>query len=787
MIKIKRAQCIPLPAVQRKTCTELSDQGKKGRGKSAKSHALCYMLYALCIIFIICSGCATAKEGAKASPVTQDPTLITGIDIQNNMLNVTANKPFIYTIYKPGDPYKIVVDLPDVSLGAFNNKIVSQKEGISEITPIQIETPAPLARLEILLSTPSAVQQDYKNNVLTVEIKDDPVAKKDNPARDNHGKENPYRMFAERKEGRPDLTLPEKKQPLSGGSQQKATEISDISFEKTADGAKVYIKGNGTMTPNIFPLDDRLVIDVSDVILTGTIPSTVIPPVRSMRSGKHDDSVRLVLDLYEKTNFDVAAIGDTLVVTLKSSEKGAPSARASQTPDQLPGEKMESSAGPVEIKEPLKYRGEKCESYLEGKENVNFDFQDQDIVPIIRLFADISGCNIFIHPDVRGKATMKFKDVPWDKAFETLLKTFSLSRSVEGNIIRIAPNTVFTREREESVKAKEALVKAEPLETRVFNISYASVDNIKSAIISSKVLTSRGSMNVDTRTSSLIVKDVSSVFPEIDKLLATLDQATPQVLIEARIVEVSTNSLRDLGIQWGVKLDAANTLSSFGGASILNKGSFTGNPFLVDFPSSAAAAGSGGGFNFGLLNPARTMGLDLQIAALESLGRSKIISSPKIVTVDNEAAKIMQGEEIPYPQVTAEGNVSAAFKPVALSVEVTPHITPTNSIMVKILATKEDFVSFVQIGAGLAPRTTKIEGRTNVLVDNGETIVIGGVYRKSERETSNGLPGLMNIPIIGWLFKNKNITEDVNELLIFITPKIVQKPGVTEAAEKPMR
>lgn len=540
------------------------------------------------------------------------------------------------------------------------------------------------------------------------------------------------------------------------------------------------------MTPNVFPLDDRLVIDVSDVVLTATTPSTVIPPVKGIRSGKHDDSVRLVIDLYEKTNFDVSAIGDSLVVTLKSSE-GAPSARASQAPEQLPGEKMESAAGPVEIKEPLKYRGEKCESYLEGKENVNFDFQDQDIVPIIRLFADISGCNVFIHPDVRGKATMKFKDVPWDQAFDTLLKTFSLSKVVEGNIIRVAPITVFTKEREESVKARESMFKAEPLETKVFNISYANVDNIKSAIISSKVLTSRGSMNVDSRTSSLIVKDVSSVFPEIDKLLATLDQPTPQVLIEARIVEVNTSSLVDLGIQWGIKLEAANTLSALTGASILNKGAIMGTPFMVDFPSSSAAAGSGSGFNFGLMNPSRTMGLDLQIAALQTIGKSKIISSPKVVTVDNEAAKIMQGEEIPYPQVTAEGNVSAAFKPVALSIEVVPHITPTNSIMVKVLVTKEDFVSFVQIGAGLAPRTTKIEGRTNVLVDNGETIVIGGVYRKTERETSNGLPGLMNIPIIGWLFKNKNTTEDTAELLIFITPKIVQKPGVTEAAEKTMR
>ena len=227
-----------------------------------------------------------------------------------------------------------------------------------------------------------------------------------------------------------------------------------------------------------------------------------------------------------------------------------------------PAEKPESF-GQREPDMPVNNR---CESFRSGKENVNFDFQEQDIVPILRLFADISGCNIFIHPDVKGKATMKFRDVPWDQAFDTLLKTFSLGQRieggrsvegqyVEGNIIRVAPLSIFAKESDEKVKAQQASEKAEPLETKMFPISYAEVGIVENAIKNSKILSPRGSISVDKRTSSMLVKDIASVFPEIENLLITLDRPTPQVLIEARIVEVNTATTRDLGIQWGLNIE----------------------------------------------------------------------------------------------------------------------------------------------------------------------------------------------------------------------------------------
>ncbi len=744
--------------------TKLLLKNMKQRYKGPKLHVLCSMIYALFFMAFALSGCATTKESLKP----QEATVITGIDIQENAVTITASKPFVYTIYKPGDPYKMVIDLPDVTIGAFNKKIISNKVGITEIIPSQIESPSSMARLEMLLQTPSLVEQEYKNNVLTIKIKED-LSKKENPPKEIKATDllrEERALTAKRSNPNPD--------PPVQSSLPKATEINNISFDTTADAVKVLIKGNGSMIPNVFPLEDRIVIDIADVAMNAPIPTGVIPPVRGIRSGKHDGMVRLVIDLREKTNFDVAAISDSIVVTLKRMEK-EPSFMAAE---QMPGEKTEIAAEPEEIKEPGIHMEGRCQVYLEGKENVNFDFQDQDIVPVFRLFADISGCNLFVHPDVKGKATMKFRDVPWNQALDTILKTFSLAKSVEGNIIRIAPHAVFAKESDEKVKAKEALVKAEPLETKIFPVSYAEVAVVEASIKNSKILTPRGSLSVDKRTSTMVVKDVAAVFPEIANILATLDKPTPQVLIEGRIVEVNTANTWDLGIQWGLNVSPTNTLSSIGGLSGLPRvgtGPFTGKNYLVDFPSKNATTNSGSGFTFGVISPDGTVGLDLQLSALETIGKGKIISNPKILTVDNGKAKILQGKSIPVRKLTTEGTISTEFKDVTLELIVTPHITPDGSVSMAVEIKKEELDPTVPSVEGV-PGTDKKEANTNVIIRNGETVVIGGMYKIQTSESDTGVPGLMKIPILGWLFKNRVEDTKTSELLIFITPRIVEKP-----------
>jgi type IV pilus assembly protein PilQ len=738
-----------------------------------------YSLLSLLLCFFLAAsfGCATSKMNDKGSLKVQEITAITGIDIQDNAVSITVNNPFVYTIYKPADPYKIVVDLPEVSIGAFNKKISSNKAGIVEIVPSQITSPSKMARIEMLLQTPSAVDQEYKNNVLKIKIKEDSAAKRAAPSlpspknvsfetADVSGRSNGAKDFSA---GEAAVDPDPVASPLP-----RATEITNISFDASANAIRVLIKGNGSMTPNVFPLDRRIVIDIAGVSLKASLPVGVVSPVKAIRAGKHDDKVRLVIDLREKATFDVTSIGDTITVAFKRPEGETPGLSSAPSPAEETEAQPEAAAEKTVTAAPAANR---CEAYWDGKEKVNIDFQDQDIVPILRLFADISGCNLFIHPDVKGKATMKFRDVPWRRAFDTILKTFSLGASKEASIIRVAPLSVFAKESEEKAKAERAKEAAEPLDTKIYPVSYADVSVVETSIKNAKILTARGSMNVDKRTSTLLVKDVPSVFPEIERLLSTLDIPTPQVLIEARIVEINTAYTYDLGIQWGLNYLGTNTLTSAGGLSgvpALSTGPFTGKNYLVDLPAKSVGPLAGSGFSFGIMNPSKTLGLDLQLSALETMGRGKIISNPKILTVDNGKAKILQGQSIPVRKLTTEGTISTEFKDVVLELNVVPHITPDKSVGMSVAIKKEDLDFTIPSVEGV-PGTQKKEADTNVIIKDGETVVIGGMYKLTTNDSISAVPGLRNIPILGWLFKSDTKSSNTLELLIFITPRIVGK------------
>ncbi|MGD1075652.1 MAG: type IV pilus secretin PilQ [Thermodesulfovibrionales bacterium] len=754
-------------------------------------------MVAILSIIVVTGGCSTAGK-IKQDPQAASTTVITGIAIADNSLEIKASRPFVYTIYKPSDPYRIVVDMPDVDVGQFTDKIISKHAGITEVAPSQAASPKGTAKIEVLLQNPSEVEPFYRDNVLTLRIKEGADSKPDLTAASSKDVAAPPEtpgdiekpvavetagVVTEVMQGNPGPAGQETGQKKEDSpALSKATEITDISFDRGEGTVNVIIRGNGGMNPTVFTLKNRIVVDIPDVSLKAKIPSTVISPIKGVRAGRHDEKTRLVIDLKELKGFDVSSVKDTIVVAIQSTEAGAMAGRKEvpQEPQKpLVGEKKEAanqkamsfpSGGEItEAKEP--------ETLVEGKysgKKISLDFQDADIVPIFRLLADISGQNIVVSPDVKGKLTMKLVNVPWDQALDIILKTFSLGKSSEGNIIRIAPLSVFAKENEDRAKTRDSEAKAEPLETRIFSISYADVTVVDKAIKDSKILTSRGSLSVDRRTSALVVNDIPEVFPRVETLLATLDKPIPQVMIEARIVEVNTSVASDLGIQWGVKVSPVNGLSSLGGLSTLNKGSFTGNPLLVDFPSTSAGAGAGSGISFGMINASNTLGLDVQLSALETLSKGRIISNPRVVTTDNEKATIMQGESDPYPQQTSEGTISTAFKDIVLSTEVTPHITPAGSIGMAVHVKKEDVTGHVTIAGSLVPVTSKIESETKVIVQNGETLVIGGIYKRTDNYSNSGTPGLMDIPVLGELFKQRANSVVTSELLIFITPRIVE-------------
>jgi type IV pilus assembly protein PilQ len=722
---------------------ELLAMSMKQRGKSIKFYAQCSMLFA-CFMLFATWGCATTSS-IKESAQPGETAVVTGIDIKDYSVTIKVNKPFSYTMYRPDDPYKVVVELLDVNTGAFNMKIVSDKAGITEIVPYQVESPSLLTRLEILLPMPSEAEPEYKDNELKIKLKENvpkEVSKEEVP-------QQAVKEVAEIKEPEPATPEPEEI-PLP-----KATEITGISFERAADKLNVLFKGNGSMEPSVFNLDNRIIIDVPDIALSAQIPTEVVSPIKGIRSGKYDGKTRIVIDLKEKTDFNIETIRDSIVLSLM-----LPLA------DRITEEKPEVAEAGEEAEIPVqgKYTGKK----------ISLDFQDADIGPIFRLLADISGYNIVVSPEVKGKLTMKLINVPWDQALDIILKTFSLGQSIEGNILRIAPYSVFARESDESAKAKDAELRAVPLETKIFPISYADVTIVDKAIKDSKILSPRGSISTDKRTSSLTVYDVASVFPQIANLLATLDKPTPQVLIETRIVEISEKDETDLGIQWGISHPTGSKpFTGNTGLGHLPSPPFTGNNFIVDLPTST----KGAGIAFGILNTTRTAGLDLQLSALETMNRSKLISNPRVVTTDNEKAVITQGISRPFRKVdVASGQISVEFKDILLTSEVTPHITPAGSINMIVYIKKEDIIDTVVIDGDEVPITSKVESNTKVLIQDGETLVIGGVLRRSQIQGTSGVPGLMNIPILGWLFKNKSTTEETTELMIFITPKVVEKP-----------
>lgn len=749
--------------------------------KITKKRALAVVAMLLAVLNVFALDLKVEAHAEDEQAAANAP-LITGINVVDNAIEIKGSAPFEYTMYKPSDPFRYIVEIRNAGVGTFKNPIRPTNSFFTEIVPSETDTPKKAARLEILMQSPSELEPLYINGILTLKAKGADGGHPNMPAHEAAGSaagknENRENTDAEAEKGVKEQAASAAAEPVKAdeaASSAKATEINGIRFEEEKGVVKFIISGNGALNPSVFTLKNRIVLDIPDAAMKADVPSTVILPVKSVRAGRYRHKTRLVVDTQETKNFDIESTENAVILRFKTPVQQQPAiSEAVQAPETANEAKK---AGEAQEPSEAKELPSLAEGAYTGKK-ISLDFQDSDIVPIFRLLADISGYNVVVNPDVKGKITMKLINVPWDQALDIVLKTFSLDRKVEGNIIRIAPLSVFAKENEERAKAIESEVKAEPMQTRIFPVSYADVSMVEAAIKNSKSLTPRGNLSTDKRTSSIIVKDVPSVFPSIENLLATLDKPIPQVMIEARIVEVMSTNTKDLGVQWGLKLNTTDTLLSAGGYSGLNKGSFTGNNLIVDFPSGSVSTGAGSGFSFGILNPAKTLGLDLQLSAIEKINRGRVISNPRIVTTDNEKALILQGTSEPYPVKDPQsGQISTGFKDVVLSTEVTPHITPAGSISMSVLVKKEDILGTVNISGSQVPRTSKIEGNTKVLVKDGETLVIGGVYKKAEKDSVSGLPGIMNLPVIGSLFKNKTNSDETTEILIFITPRIMEKP-----------
>jgi type IV pilus secretin PilQ/predicted competence protein len=414
-------------------------------------------------------------------------------------------------------------------------------------------------------------------------------------------------------------------------------------------------------------------------------------------------------------------------------------------------------------------------------EIISMKFKDADLRDVILYLGHFAGLNVVFDPDVRGTVTCDLQDVPWDQALDIILRLNKMGKTIDGNVLRIAPIAVLTREDEEQRKLEESKELAGPIQVKVFDLSYAKAGDVE-RLLKSKI-SQRGEIIVDERTNTLIISDVVDRIETLEKLIAVFDTPTPQVSIEARIVEASSTFVRNLGIQWGFKgvMDAVHgnqTSLKFPSditvdGALIPQGITTkgiGGPlggYAINLP--APAFNTAVGLSFGSVLD--TFRLDMAISALETSGQGQIISSPTVTTQNNKQAEILQGRQIPV-QTVANFTTTTRFVNAALELRATPQITAEGTIIMDI-EIRNNAADFANLVNGIPPITMQ-SATTTVMVIDGGTTVIGGIYRTEDSFTRERVPLLHKIPILGGLFKNFARTRQNRELIIFITPRIIK-------------
>lgn len=424
-------------------------------------------------------------------------------------------------------------------------------------------------------------------------------------------------------------------------------------------------------------------------------------------------------------------------------------------------------------------------SSYRGNDNLSFYFQNIDIRSLLQLIAKQSGLNFIIGDSVKGNVTLNLKDVTWQQALSVLLKTQGLASRRVGNVIYISTIEDITSSETKQLKSDEALSSLAPLKSGMIKLNYTIAADVAALLKGEKgsLLTPRGEVAVDARTNSLIIRDTATNLAEVTREIKKLDIPARQVLIEARIVNMDTSYEEQLGVRFGVSdtrhlsgtLAGANQLTQYVGVNNITPLSDRLN---FNVPANQLTSGATpGSIGLALARVGHLL-LDLELSALEGEDHAQIISRPRVVTSNQQKAMIQTGEEIPYQESTSSGATSVVFKKAVLSLEITPQITPNNKIVLKLKATQDTRGTNTAVGtSGGVPitipaiNTQAVE--SNILLNNNETVVIGGVYKVTKENTYDRVPFLGQLPVVGYLFSHRGELNKKSELLIFITPKII--------------
>ncbi len=748
----------------------------------------------LCIVAL--AGCAVPNTQV-VSPAAAPTTTLTDLRVEDlpdvTRVVLTGDGPLNYTAFRLDEPMQFILDLSETSVGTLMERRQVGVDPVTEIVSAQSGENQRIARLSMALSRPADYQiaRDEAGTTLTVDFAKAPAG--DTPV------SSP--VVEEVSQSQPEVSAAVSPVPAAA-----AARIDAIRIVPKKAFVDVSIAADGPLaSPNVFTIGTtRLVIDlpgVQSAVKPSVVKAEANTLVSQARVGQHRDpqKVRVVLDLKKAVSYTVTPHASGVSVRLTSAAAGAalaappprrePAPESSVTvsaataaaqavapspqpaaPTPMPDASVSSTA-PV-AQDGIDQTGPKTigGGGFSGQK-ISLDFQDAELSNVLRLIADVSDLNMVVGDEIKGKITLKLFNVPWDQALDIILKSKGFGQVREGNILRIDSNGNIAKQQDEALKAKEAQVKAEDLKTAIIPINYAKAADLATTL--KKGLSSRGELTVNEPTNSLIAKDVEKNINEIQQLISLLDLPNPQVLIETRIVQANTSFARDLGVQWGAAYTdtpGSNLVNVNAGAS----GDFNAQTptFAVNLPAAGGAGPVGNvGVQFGKVSG--LLNLDLRLSAGEALGETKIISSPRIVTIDNKEAVIQQGDSIPY-ETTSDKGTQTQFIDATLNLTVTPHITPNGSVIMKIKATKNAIGTFSSSKTG-APSISKREASTEVRVQDGETTVIGGIFETTKGESLTGVPWLHKVPLIGWLFKRSSVSTSNQELLIFITPTIIKR------------
>jgi type IV pilus assembly protein PilQ len=683
-----------------------------------------------------------ALQVRAADPVkleTIDVQTLAGQQIQLKLhLSGPAPEPIPFTIDKPA---RIAFDLPNTTLALASRRVDVRSGGVDTVLAAEAN-----GRTRLVVNVDSLLPYTTKvdgNNII-VTLGNMPgagaVTANSAPVRAGSGTS-----------------------PMAGAAERA---IRTIDFRRGADGTgRVIVQLTDPRTPvNVRQEGNQIVVDFAGTLMPKNLMRRYdvmdfATPVQSVDAIRIEGNSRLV----------ISAQGDFEQLAYQSDNQYT-----------------------IEIRPSLKRANAEEKKEYTG-ERLTLNFQDIDVRSVLQLLADTSGQNIVVSDSVTGNLTLRLQNVPWDQALDIVLRTKGLDKRRQDNVIIVGPTEELANREKAELAARREVQELSPVHSEFLQVNYAKVADlaklIKSNNAKESMLSARGSLTTDDRTNTLLVQDTAERLTDIRRLVQTLDVPIRQVLIEARIVVVSDTFERDLGAKLGI-----STTGSAGANLFSVSGSAVGSDSIVSSAATGAssstalgtaalanryqvnlpAANVNGSFGVSLLSGSHL--IDLELSAAENEGKSETISSPRIITANQKQATIMQGVEIPYQESASSGATTTQFKNAVLSLKVTPLITPDNRVVLDLDVSDDTVGSNVASATGgSVPSIDTREITTQVLVNDGQTVVLGGILETVKSKSADKVPFLADIPVLGNLFKNSININNKTELLIFITPKILRE------------